>query len=663
MPVQAQARKHNNLMLTEKLIMKKCLVIPLVSIITALALPTASASDTRRLLWGDTHLHTSYSADAFMAGNRDADPDVAYRFARGEPVIHPYARNRVQINEPLDFLAVTDHAEYLGVLPPVLGGDFDQPEASLFQKLRSRVLISLLNWSIEDPQKGTKYFTMRLPTPEIQSGDIRDPIQTAVDAGTNGGLESLGLINDDAAKRISGSQWSRSMMAAERHNEPGVFTTLVGWEWSQTASGANLHRIVVSDISPLAAQQIDPVGADDAPYPEQLWDGLDMLTRETGASFVAIPHNSNLSKGYMFARRQLNGEAMTPAYASKRARWEPLVEMTQIKGDSETHPDLAPEDEFADFERFDFYLQKFPQAQGYKIQRGDTIRSALQDGMVLERETGVNPFQFGLIGSTDSHTGMSSAEEPNFWGKVAVDSIPENKRRNDPDGYADGKQSFNGWSMQAAGLAAVWSERNDRQSIIAAMKRRETYASTGPRIWLRAFAGWDFDQEDLAGGDFAARGYARGVPMGGELATAPEGAVPHFMIMAARGANDHNLDRIQVVKSWLDAEGQPREKIFDVAWSGPRSLDAEGKLPPIGNSANIRTGKTTNTIGAGQLATVWPDPEFDPASAAVYYVRVLQIPTVRHSQMDATALGIETPYEGPATIQERAYSSPFWYRP
>jgi hypothetical protein len=644
--------------------MKKCSVIGLTSSICALALSTAAVSEDKRLLWGDTHLHSSYSADAFMAGNRDAGPDVAYRFAKGEPVVHPYARSRVQINEPLDFLVVADHAEYLGVLPPVLSGNFEQPEAGLLQKLKSWVLIKALNWSIEDPSEGTKSFTLRLPEAVIQSGDSRDPIQAAIDAGTAGGLESFGLINEEAASRISASQWAKSMQAAQQHNQPGVFTTLVGWEWSQTASGANLHRVVMSDIEPSAAKDIDPVGADEAPYPEQLWDSLDNLANKTGARFIAIPHNSNLSKGYMFAQQQLNGKAMTPAYASKRAQWEPLVEVTQIKGDSETHPELAPNDEFANFERFDFYLQKFPQAQGYKIQRGDTIRTALQDGLALEQELGVNPFQFGFIGSTDAHTSMASAEEPNFWGKVATDSIPQNKRRDDdPDGYADGKQSFNGWNMQAAGLAAVWSDRNDRQSIIAAMQRRETYATTGPRIWLRAFAGWDFTEEDLAREDFAVRGYNGGVPMGGELEKAPEGAAPRFMIMAAKGANDHNLDRIQVVKSWLDSEGQAREKIFDVAWSGDRSLDAEGKLPAVGSSANTRTGKTSNDIGAQQLGTVWQDPEFDADSAAVYYLRVLQIPTVRHSQMDAIALGMETPYEGPATLQERAYSSPFWYRP
>ena len=628
-----------------------------------LAFTSASFSDEKRLLWGDTHLHSSYSADAYMAGNRSAGPDAAYRYAKGEPVIHPYARNRVQITEPLDFLAVADHAEYLGVLPVVLGGDFDQPEASIFEELKSWAIITVLNYAIEDPVEGTKAFSKRLPVPEIQSGDTRDPIQAAIDAGTAGGLESIGLINVDASKRISASQWNLSMQAAEQHNQPGVFTTLVGWEWSQTASGVNLHRIVVSDVEPTVAQGFDPVGADDAPYPEQLWDSLEVLSESTGANFISIPHNSNLSKGYMFAKTQLSGEAMTPAYASKRAKWEPLVEVTQIKGDSETHPELAPDDEFAHFERFNFYLQAFPQGLGYKAQRGDTIRTALQDGMALEQDLGVNPFQFGLIGSTDSHSGMASAEEPNFWGKVAIDSIPENKRRDDPDGYGDGEQSFNGWNMQAAGLAAVWADNNDRQSIIAAMKRRETYATTGPRIGLRAFAGWDFSEEDLSRADFVQQGYARGVPMGGELESAPEGATPRFMIVASKGANDHNLDRIQVVKSWLDGDGNSFDKIFDVSWSGDRALDAAGKLASVGSSANTRTGKTSNDIGAEQLATVWQDPEFNPNSAAVYYVRVLQIPTVRHSQLDAIALGSETPREGPAVIQERAYSSPFWYQP
>jgi hypothetical protein len=621
------------------------------------------AQEPTQLLWGDTHLHTSYSVDAYMAGNRTADPDVAYRYAKGEPVVHPYNRTRVQILEPLDFLSVSDHAEYLGIIPVIMSGDFEQPEAGFFEGIKSWAYITVLGYLIEDPLDGTKRFTSLLPEPEIQSGDTRDPIAAAKEAGTDGGLASLGLINDEAATRISASQWAKSMAAADQHNEPGTFTSLVGWEWSQTASGANLHRIVVSDMDGSAAAEIDPIGSDDAPYPEDLWDSLAAVSQQTGADFVSIPHNSNLSKGYMFSKTTLKGEAIDAQYASKRIEWEPLVEATQIKGDSETHPELAPEDEFADFERFDFYLQAFPQAQGYKAQQGDTVRSALKNGLELQDSIGVNPFKFGMIGSTDAHTSIASAEEPNFWGKVATDSTPATKRRDDADGYADGKQSFNGWNMSASGLAAVWSKENTREAIVAAMKRRETYATTGPRIQVRLFGGWNFTEEDIESADLASIGYAGGVPMGGELNRAPEGAAPHFLIRASRGPLDHNLDRIQIIKGWTDASGQAQEKIFNVAWSGDRQLATDGRLPSVGNTADISTGKTANSIGDPELAAMWVDPEFDPAHRAFYYARVLQIPTVRHSQLDAIALGIETPYEGPATLQERAYTSPIWYSP
>ncbi len=623
----------------------------------------AWAQAQTQLLWGDTHLHSSFSVDAYMAGNRSLDPDAGYRYAKGEPVVHPYNRTRVQIQQPLDFLAVADHAEYLGVIPVLMSGDYEQPEAGFFQKIKSWVLITILGFAIEDPLAGTKRFTGLLPEPEIQSGDSRDPIAAAVAAGTDGGLGSLGLINEDAAMRISASQWTKSMQIADRYNKPGEFTALVGWEWTQTASGANLHRIIVSDMDGSTAAGIDPIGSDDAPYPVDLWESLEALSIQTNADFVSIPHNSNLSKGYMFAKTTLKGEAISPDYAHMRMKWEPLVEATQFKGDSETHPDLTPDDEFADFERFEFYLQAFPQAQGYKIQQGDTVRSALKSGLELEKDIGVNPYKVGMIGSTDAHTSIASAEESNFWGKVATDSTPENKRREDPSGYADGKQSFNGWNMSASGLAAVWSTDNSRKSIVAAMKRRETYATTGPRIQVRMFAGWDFTLADAQSAEIVSIGYAGGVPMGGELSAAPPETAPHFLLRATRGSIDHNLDRIQIIKGWTDASGKAQEKIFNVAWSDDRQLDGDGKLPVVGNTANIRTGKTANTIGATELATVWIDPEFDPAQSVFYYARVLQIPTVRHSQLDAIALGIETPYEGPATIQERAYTSPIWYTP
>lgn len=616
-----------------------------------------------QLLWGDTHLHSSYSVDAYMAGNRSADPDVAYRYAKGEPVVHPYARGRVQILQPLDFLAVADHAELLGVVPEVMSGDFEQPEAGLFERMKSWVVVKMLARAIEDPVEGTKSFTKKLPVPEVQSGDMRDPIAVAVKSGTDGGLLQLGMINQEAASRISASMWSKSMQAADRHNEPGKFTALVGWEWTQSASGANLHRIIVSDTDGETASSFDPVGTDDAPYPEQLWDKLSVLAEQTGADFVSIPHNSNISKGYMFAKMTLKGEPINSDYARKRALWEPLVEVTQIKGDSETHPEVTPNDEFADFERFNFYLQAFPQSQGYKAQKGDTVRAALKSGLELESSIGVNPFKFGMIGSTDAHTGMASAEEPNFWGKVSTDSIPGNKRPDEPDGYGDGIRGFNGWNMSASGLAAVWSVDNTRRSIIAAMKRRETYATTGPRIQVRMFAGWQFTDQDAMSLDFETIGYERGVPMGGELSSAPTDAAPRLLIRAVKGPMDHNLDRVQVVKGWHSEGAAAQEKIFNVAWSGERQLDTTGNLPKVGNTTDTKTGKTVNSIGAAELATMWVDPEFDPSQRAFYYLRVLQIPTIRHSQLDGTALGMGTPYEGPATIQERAYTSPIWYTP
>jgi hypothetical protein len=334
---------------------------------------------------------------------------VSYRYAKGEPVVHPYARSRVQIQEPLDFLSVADHAELLGVMPVVMSGDFSQPEAGIYERIKSWFVVKFLKRAIEDPVEGTENFTRKLPVPLIASGDTRDPVVASIEAGTSGGLLNFGLVNEDTAKRISATMWSKSMEAAERHNEPGKFTTLVGWEWTQTASAANLHRIVVSDVDGQTASGFDPVGSDDAPYPEQLWDQLALLSNEIGAEFVSIPHNSNISKGYMFSKTTLTGEPMNVAYARKRALWETLVEVTQIKGDSETHPELAPGDEFADFERFNFYLQSFPQAQGYRVQTGDTVRSGLKTGLELEASLGVNPFKLGMIGSTDAHSGIASA--------------------------------------------------------------------------------------------------------------------------------------------------------------------------------------------------------------------------------------------------------------
>jgi hypothetical protein len=358
----------------------------------------------------------------------------------------------------------------------------------------------------------------------------------------------------------------------------------------------------------------------------------------------------------MFAKRTLRGVPMTAEYARMRRRWEPVVEATQTKGDSETFPEFSPEDPFADFETYPWYIQQV--RGGYEPRRGDFIRPALRTGLALERTIGENPYRFGLIGSTDSHTGLASAEEPNFWGKMAYDSIPENKQGRT---IANGPT---GWSMSASGFAAVYADENTRASILDAFERREVYATSGPRIRVRFFGGWDFTSADLASADLVSRGYARGVPMGGALeASDRAGAAPTFIIAVLKDPMSANLDRVQVIKGWIDGTGETFERIFDVAWSSDRKIRPDGSLEPVGDTVDRTDATWTDTIGSSQLSTVWVDPEFDASQSAFYYVRVLEIPTPRHALYDAVALGLAEPTQGPSVIQERAYTSPIWYSP
>ncbi len=636
--------------------LKKGLVLG-ISLSVLMAMPTIAAD--RQLLWGDTHLHTSYSTDAFMAGNRDADPDTAYRLAKGEPVIHPYNRTRVQLNRPLDFLVIADHAEGLGVLGQIYAEDPDLSGSWFWQRWTSAFFLNRFRGAIADPVEGTANFQARMAQPLVSPGDTVDPLSVGPRVGLVNALTQL--IPLETIQAMSASMWEKSVTAAEAHYEPGVFSPLIGWEWTQTANGVNLHRVVMSTLNGKEAATIDPVGSDENPYPEDLWAGLDALTEATSARFLSIPHNPNLSKGYMFADRTVRGEDITADYARTRMEWEPVAEVTQFKGDSETHPALSPDDEFADFEQFEFYLQASPQGTSYAPAVGDYARTALMRGLEIEERIGVNPFQFGMIGSTDSHTSVASAEEPNFWGKVGLDSTPETKRNVAP---GSGTVDINGWNMSASGLAAVWAEENTRESIFEAFTRKEVYATTGTRIALRVFGGWSYEAGAENADDIAGVGYAGGVPMGGDLSSAPATGNPiQLLIRATRDPDGANLDRVQVVKGWLDDSGDAQEKVFDVVWSDGRIPDAAGKIPAVGNTVDIATGRFTNDIGASELSALWADPTFDPTQRAFYYVRVLQIPTVRHSQLDATALGINTPFEGPATIQERAYSSPIWYKP
>ena len=623
--------------------MSKQLTAALASLVLA---GDIAADDSTRLYWGDTHLHTSYSFDAFLNQNESADPDTAYRWAKGLPVIHPYHRARVRIGTPLDFLVVSDHAEGMGILRAIINEQEQFGELSGWAAFKRWLSIKIIRlaWSTGN---GTMIFRDLLPLKLVNWGD--NPV---LDPGNPPVTTVLGDISPTVI-----TSWGQIADAAEAHNEPGRFTALLGWEWSSIPAGANLHRVVISPNGSQEAKQYMPFGSDQSQYPEDLWAWLAATAERTGSEFIAIPHNSNISKGYMFGETTLRGEAMTPEYIATRKFWEPITEITQLKGDSETHPSLSPTDPFAEFEAYEFYIQQ--DWQEYRAAVGDFVRPALGRGLMIGQRTGANPYQFGLIGSTDAHTGLSSAEEDNFWGKMAYDSTPENKT-----GGAVGGTRSTGWDMSASGLAAVWATEKTRRGIFDAMRRRETYATTGPRITLRLFAGWEFDAADADAPDLAEVGYAGGVPMGGELpGSARQGDRIRLLIRAMKDPKGANLDRIQVIKGWLDDSGKNREQVFDVAWSGNRQRRLDGTLPMAGNTVNAADGTYSNSIGAAQLATVWEDPQFDPGQAAFYYVRVLQIPTPRHSLLDSIAMDIYPHGNYPAVIQERPYRSPICYQP
>ena len=606
-----------------------------------------AGEEPTNLYWGDTHLHTSYSFDAFLNKNQSADPDTAYRWAKGKPVIHPYTNSRIQIETPLDFLVVSDHAEGMGVIRAITSGTEEVGEEGVFKSIVRWFTIKYVNYIYDDGKgEGIDLFNEVLPEKAQFPGT--DPVQDP----SNIMYDNLGDMTPTEV-----TAWGEIADAADRHNEPGNFTAIIGWEWSSIPTGANLHRVVMSPNDGATAKQYLPYGSDQSQYPEDLWSWLDKTSKETGSEFIAIPHNSNVSKGYMFPEVTLKGEPITVAYAKTRMAWEPVVEVTQIKGDSEAHPKLSPDDEFADFETYGFYLQKTPQDP--IVTEGDYVRSGLKRGLEIEKKIGVNPYKFGLIGSTDAHTGISSAEEDNFWGKFAHDSTPDTKRKD-----IIGGTKASGWDMSASGLAAVWADENTRTGIYSAFKRREVYATSGPRIKVRMFAGWNFNKKALKGENLAKYGYQQGVPMGGDL-TRPSNANDkiEFLIRATKDPVGANLDRVQVVKGWLDGKGVSQEKVFNVVWSDNRKLDKNGKLAAVGDTVNRDYATYENSIGSTELSTIWTDPSFNANQRAFYYVRVLQIPTPRHSLYDAIALQIDTPTEGPAAIQERAYTSPVWYTP
>jgi hypothetical protein len=572
-----------------------------------------------QLLWGDTHLHTSNSLDAFQTGNFNADPDTAFRFAKGLPVLHSSLKVKVHILRPLDFLVVSDHAEQMAL----------QAET-----IRGNPLIMATTWGKN--------------------------LQASLKQNPAGGMRGLSPADVQQRNRdmetaaIRQSIWGKQVDAAERNNEPGKFTAFVGWEWTVHPGGKNLHRVVFTTANAATARTFLPFTANDSQKPEDLWAFLERTKRETGAEFIAIPHNSNLSGGLMFDMVDSAGRPMTAEYARMRIRWEPVMEVTQMKGTSEVHPELSPNDEFAEFEIRRKLLGGAPTPSN----KADYARSALLRGLEMEQSIGVNPYKFGMIGASDSHTGLSSVEETDYWGKLVVDSLPQDRYK------PAAPVIFPAWEMSAGGIAGVWATANTREAIAAAFMRKEVYATTGPRITIRVFGGFSFVAANANARDIATVGYGKGIPMGGDLSNAPKGKAPSLLIHAVKDPISGNLDRVQVIKGWLDAAGQTHEHVYDVVWSGNRKIDAKGKLPAVGNTVDVKSAKYTNTIGAAQLATVWTDPDFNPSQRAFYYVRVIEIPTPRHSLYDAVALGIDVKETGqPATIQERAYSSPVWYTP
>ncbi|MEM9063582.1 MAG: DUF3604 domain-containing protein [Pseudomonadota bacterium] len=592
--------------------------------------PYAGRNYPTRPLWGDTHLHTSASLDAFGFGDK-LDADAAYRFALGEE-IRTSSGQRVRLSRPLDWLAIADHSEFSGIGVALYEGN---PRVIVDDQTR--------RWN-QMMQRGGK-----------------DSIQAVIELVTAMGKGEAPPVFFD--KDLGRSLWQDHLKTVEQYNDPGAFTAFAAYEWSSMPKGDNMHRVVIFRDGADRVGRIVPFSANDSVDPEDLWTFLESYESDTGGSVLALAHNGNLSSGLMFDTKTWTGEPLSKDYAERRMRWEPLYEVTQIKGDGEAHPLLSPDDAFADYETWDRANLDMTKLTDPATLEGQYARSGLRRGLELGANLGANPFKFGMIGSTDSHISLAAVEEENFLGKY-TNTEPEPERWSHVSMQsADGAVKLLGWEAVSSGYAAVWATENTREAIWDAMKRKEVYATTGPRMLVRFFGGWDFDAADARGRLPADAGYAKGVPMGGDLTGAPDGKAPTFLVAALRDSYSGNLDRIQIVKGWLDADGETREKVYDVAWSGDRTPDADGKLPPVGNTVDAATATWSNTIGAPELIDVWTDPEFDPAQPAFYYARVLEIPTPRWTTYDAVRFGVELPPEVPRTTQERAYTSPIWYTP
>lgn len=597
--------------------------------------PYAGRKFPTRPLFGDTHLHTAASFDAGAFGAR-LRPRDAYRFARGEEVTTSSGQP-AKLSRPLDFLVVADHSDNMGVFPDLFAG---KPEI------------------LADPT-GRKWYQMIM---DGKGADAAIEMIMSFSAGTF--PKPLTYAPDTRAYKAA---WQDNVAAAEQYNEPGRFTALIGYEWTSNTGGNNLHRNVIFRDNGDRANQIvpyttiAPLGSDN---PRDLWKWMAAYEQKTGGSVLAIAHNGNLSNGRMFPIiESFTGRPVDKEYAEQRAKWERLYEATQTKGDGEAHPVLSPNDEFANFERWDFGNLDASAAKTKDMLEFEYARSALKNGLKLEQQLGTNPYKFGMVGSSDAHTGLAAMEEDNFFGKTTPqEPSPERATATFVENPKTGIKVMD-WQVSSSGYAAVWATDNTRESIWDAMQRRETYATTGSRMAVRFFGGWDFNQADAQTRSPAMAGYAKGVPMGGDLSGAPAGKAPTFLVAALKDPLGGNLDRIQIVKGWMDAKGDLQEKVYDVVWSGDRKPGADGKLPSVGNTVDLANANWTNTIGAPELIAVWTDPNFNAAERAFYYVRVLEIPTPRWTAYDAKRFGIKPLPGTQMTVTERAYTSPIWYTP
>jgi hypothetical protein len=564
--------------------------------------------------WGDTHLHTSYSTDAGMMGNT-LSPEDAYRLARGEEVLASHGM-RVRLIRPLDFLVVADHAENLGLAPYIAESHPD-------------LLAS--DWG-------------RMVHDMVKAGNSREAFQTWLTDAVTAGTDPI------ANPKMSRSVWEREIAFADKYNDPGEFTALIGFEWTSIATQetpGNLHRVVVFKDGADKAGQVLPFSAFDSIDPEDLWNYMAEYEATTGGSALAIAHNGNVSNGQMFSTERLNGHPINREYAEMRARFEPLYEVTQIKGDGEAHPLLSPNDEFADYGTWDKSdIAGFKPKEDWML-KYEYARSALQIGMQLEEELGVNPYKFGMIGSTDAHTSLATTREENFFGKAAHLEPEAERWEHEIIASLAGDPSLSSYSYESlgAGLAAVWARENTREGIFNGMTKKETYATTGTRIIVRFFGGWDYEQDEVFRPDVLSIGYRKGVPMGGDLAERPAGKnAPTFMVGAMKDPWSGNLDRVQIIKGWIDGDGERQERVYDVAVSDGRNIDSDGRCrTPVGDTVDVADASYLNTIGDSELRAVWTDPDFDPEHRAFYYARVLEIPTPTWQAYDSKYFGVEMP--------------------